>query len=268
MLPRNALGRRAAVSHSALGMEYNFFRFSRDTDLPVPSRALLAVCAIRNAPEHFVACAICQTRKEKRVCPALAARICAPCCGEQREVTLDCPADCTYLQQARQNEPARGAEELMNEELFRNVSVPPQFRYQFEPLIAGLLFALARLAAAHKTWHDRDVISALTDIARDRERQARSGIIYQEASPSPITDVVRLEVERMIADYRKLEVQKLSAASLKDSDVLLAMVVLVRLAQNNTNGRPRSRRFLDGLLAQFPAAAKDAAQSGPTIVLS
>jgi hypothetical protein len=215
-----------------------------------------------------VACAICQNRKEKRVCPALASRICAPCCGEQREVTLDCPADCAYLQQARQNETPRTAEEMQSEELFRNVAVPPQFRYRFEPLIAGLLFTLARMASAHKNWHDRDVISALTDIARDRERQSRSGLIYQEASPSPINDLLRVELERMIADYRKLEAQNLSATALKDSDILSALVLLVRLAQNNTNGRPRSRRFLDGLLAQFPTAAKDSEQSGPTIVLS
>src|SRR6516165_942505 len=135
----------------------------------------------------LVACAICQTRKEKRVCPALASRICAPCCGEQREVTLDCPADCAYLVQSRQSESPRRSEELQNEELFRNVAIPPQFRYQFEPLIAGLLFALARVAGSHKNWHDRDVIAALTDITRDRERQARSGLIYQEASPSPVT---------------------------------------------------------------------------------
>jgi hypothetical protein len=215
-----------------------------------------------------VACAICQNRKEKRVCPALAARICAPCCGEQREVTLDCPADCVYLQQARQNESPRSTEELQNEELFRNVAVPPQFRYQFEPLIAGLLFTLARMASAHKDWHDRDVISALTDITRERERQSRSGLIYQEASPSPINDMLRVELERMIDDYRKLEAQNLSATTLKESDILSALVLLVRLAQNNTNGRPHSRCFLYGLLAQFPTAAKDSEQSGPTIVLS
>jgi hypothetical protein len=172
------------------------------------------------------------------------------------------------LQQARQNEGPRTAEELEKEELFRGVAIPAQFRYQFEPLIAAFLYALTRVAAAHKTWHDRDVIGALTDITRDRERQARSGLIYQEASPSPVADLLRAELERMIADYRKLETQKLSTAPLKESDILHAFVALVRVAQNNSNGRPRSRKFLDGLLAQFPDAAEGATQSGPTIVLS
>ena len=48
-----------------------------------------------------LSCAICEIRKEKRFCPAVHGRICPQCCGEQREVTLDCPSDCPYLQQAR-----------------------------------------------------------------------------------------------------------------------------------------------------------------------
>src|ERR1700739_4097189 len=47
---------------------------------------------------------ICEIRKEKRFCPAVHGRICAQWCGEQREVTLDCPSDCVYLQQAREHE--------------------------------------------------------------------------------------------------------------------------------------------------------------------
>ena len=43
-----------------------------------------------------VSCALCKTRSEKRFCPALHEKICAPCCGTEREVTLDCPSTCPY----------------------------------------------------------------------------------------------------------------------------------------------------------------------------
>src|ERR1700730_7830372 len=46
-------------------------------------------------------CSLCETRKEKRFCPALHARICAACCGTHRELILDCPSDCSYFKQAR-----------------------------------------------------------------------------------------------------------------------------------------------------------------------
>ena len=42
-------------------------------------------------------CAICAKRRPERFCPAKGEKICAPCCGREREVTLDCPPDCAYL---------------------------------------------------------------------------------------------------------------------------------------------------------------------------
>ena len=48
-----------------------------------------------------MSCAICEVRKEKRFCPAVHDRICPRCCGTEREVTLDCPSECVFLQQAR-----------------------------------------------------------------------------------------------------------------------------------------------------------------------
>ena len=59
-----------------------------------------------------MSCAICEKRKEKRFCPAVHGRICPQCCGEQREVTLDCPSSCVYLQQARQHERPRLLQDL------------------------------------------------------------------------------------------------------------------------------------------------------------
>src|SRR5580658_1825561 len=52
-----------------------------------------------------MSCAICQTRRPRRSCPGVHGDICAICCGQQREVTVDCPSDCEYLQEARKHEP-------------------------------------------------------------------------------------------------------------------------------------------------------------------
>jgi len=60
-------------------------------------------------------------RKEKRFCPAVHGRICAQCCGEEREVTIDCPSECVYLQQAREHEKARDLGELDRAAMFREV---------------------------------------------------------------------------------------------------------------------------------------------------
>jgi hypothetical protein len=47
-------------------------------------------------------CAACQARKGKRSCPALAGRICSPCCGTKRGKEIDCPAQCPFLGAAKQ----------------------------------------------------------------------------------------------------------------------------------------------------------------------
>ena len=56
----------------------------------------------------------------------------------------------------------------------------------------------------------------------------------------------------MIKEYREAEQKHMGYSTLKDSEVLKALVFLVRLAHGRTSGRPRSRAFVDFLFAQFP----------------
>jgi hypothetical protein len=46
---------------------------------------------------------------------------------------------------------------------------------------------------------------------------------------------------------------------LRDSEVLRALVFMVRMAHGRTSGRPKSRAFVDFLLAQFPEKPGDLA---------
>ena len=107
-----------------------------------------------------MACGICEIRKEKRFCPAVHGRICPQCCGEQREVTLDCPSDCVYLQQAREHEKPRGLQDLEQAALFPQIEIGDQFLYEHEHLIVGLTFALAKSARADRGINDNDLAEA------------------------------------------------------------------------------------------------------------
>ena len=217
-----------------------------------------------------MSCAICDKRKEKRFCPAIHGRICPQCCGEQRETTLDCPESCPYLQQARAHEQARTQEQMAGEELFLEVDLGQRFYYEREPLIAGLLFALARLSNAHRDWTDREVIRALTAITRSYQRLTSSGIIYDESTTNPVHQAIADELRRRVEEYRALEQQRLGYFTLKDSDIFKVMVFLVRTAQSGTTGRPRSRSFLAQLAAKVAAAENPpgvAAGSGSGLIV-
>jgi hypothetical protein len=56
----------------------------------------------------------------------------------------------------------------------------------------------------------------------------------------------------MIKEYREAEQKHVGYSTLRDSDVLKALVFLLRLGYGRTSGRPKSRAFVEFLYAQFP----------------
>ena len=199
-----------------------------------------------------MACAICEIRKEKRFCPAVHGRICPVCCGREREVTLDCPSTCQYLQQARRNERPRPMADLDQEALFLKVEVRENFVYEREPLIVGLSFGVTKIARADRSINDRDAIAAITALARKYQTLTGSGLYYETAVTSVPQQQLVAELEKMIAQYRELEQKHLGYSTLRDSETLEALVFLVRMAHGRTSGRPKSRAFLDFLFERFP----------------
>jgi hypothetical protein len=199
-----------------------------------------------------LSCVICEIRKEKRFCPAVHGRICPQCCGEQREVTLDCPSDCPYLIQAREHEKPRSADQIDPASLFLQVEIPDQFMYEKEHLLMGLTYALAKAARADRSLHDQDLITALTVLAKSYERRVNSGLHYEQPLTSDSQRRAANEVETMLREYREAEQKHVGYSALRDSEVLKALVFLLRLAHGRTSGRLKSRAFVEFLFAQFP----------------
>ncbi len=227
--------------------------------------------------ELHLSCAICEERKEKRFCPAVHGKICPQCCGEQREVTLDCPSDCPYLLQAREHATTHHANaqnerpgERDREALFPEVEIPDvqiteQFLYEREELILGLSFALAKCARADRSLMDRDLIAAVSSLAKSYQTLVNSSLIYEPPTANLAHQTIAREiargVESMVREFREAEQQHIGHTRLRDSDVLKALVFLLQLGLSRTSGRPKSRAFVDFLFAQFPA--KESVIMGP-----
>ena len=216
-----------------------------------------------------MSCAICEVRKEKRFCPAVHGRICPQCCGEQREVTLDCPSDCPYLRQAREHERPRSSDQVDPASLFLQIEVSDQYMYEKEHLLMGLTYALAKAARADSSLHDQDLIAALSVLTKRYERLVNSGLHYEQPLTGESQRRAAAEIENMVKEYREAEQKHTGYSSLRDSDVLKALVFLVRLANGRTSGRPKSRAFVEFLFAQFPEkeAAVVAPAAGSRIIL-
>ncbi len=199
-----------------------------------------------------MSCAICETRKERRFCPAVHGHICPQCCGEQREVTLDCPSDCPYLRQAHEHEKPRSADQIDAAELFLEVELSDQFMYEQEHLLMGLTYALAKAARADRSLRDHDLLATLSVLTKSYQRRVNSGLHYEQPLTSASQRRVAAEVENMVKEYREAEQKHVGYSNLRDIDVFKALVFLMRLAHGRTSGRPKSRAFVEFLFAQFP----------------
>jgi len=193
-------------------------------------------------------------------------------------VTLDCPSDCPYLlqarQQAREHATAHAHDERQGppdrEAWFPEIEIAEQFLYEREELILGLSFALAKsaradLSLADRPLMDRDLIAAVSSLAKSYQTLVNSSLIYEPQTANLAHQNIVREVETMVREFRQAEQQHVGDmpghARLRDSDVLKALVFLLRMGLGRTSGRPKSRAFVDFLLAQFPE--KQSVIAGP-----
>jgi hypothetical protein len=200
-----------------------------------------------------MSCPICEKRPPKRFCPANAEKICAICCGREREVTIDCPLDCAYLIAAHRYEAEHRKPLTLEEYPYKDVEFPADFVYERWPIVGGIASALLTFRAANKELNDADIYTALERLA-ETYRTLGSGIYYERPPEAPLPLALYGEVSRYLEDFRKAEVQHTGFASVKDADIFRLLVFLLRMEKAETNGRPRSRAFIEFLRARFPLA--------------
>ncbi len=150
--------------------------------------------------------------------------------------------------------------------MFPEVEIAEQFLYEREELILGLSFALARSTRADRALMDRDLIAALSSLAKSYQTLVNSNLIYEQPTANVAHLNIAREIETMVREFREAELKHMGQTRLRDSEVLKALVFILRLGMGRTSGRPKSRAFADFLFAQFPE--KQLAIAGPEEVAS
>ena len=196
-------------------------------------------------------CAICKTRKPRRECPGVRGIICAPCCGAEREVTIDCPLDCVYLREARKHE--REQEPTVDTIPFPSVEVSDAFLAEHEQFVATVGLQMIRYALAHPKTTDNDIRAAIEKLVKTYET-LESGIYYESLPDEGSQIGVFRETKKFLDEYQENERKKGGIAPLKENDVIRALVFLSRLAALRSNGRKRGRAFIDFLRQAYPEA--------------
>jgi hypothetical protein len=198
-----------------------------------------------------VTCPICQKRKAGRFCPAKAEKICAVCCGTEREVTVDCPSDCAYLVSAHryENDHPRA---LPADTPLLDVRIQQDTVQVHGQLLSALAFTVAKFCAGQPSTRDPDALAALRALAETYKTLA-SGIVYEQPPATLVPRELYDALSVFLVEAKQNGAQP-SFGTVKNSEIFQLLVFLFRMGLLRTNGRPRSRRFIEFLRGQFPAA--------------
>src|SRR5450755_1575288 len=211
---------------------------------------------------EVILCKICGKRRAKRACPAVNGDICAICCGTEREVSLSCPLDCDYLEEAHHREHPLSITE--KELLNLDVEVTEDFIGEHEELLLFCVYSLLQAALRTAGAVDTDVMTALEAMVKTH-KTLDSGLVYETVSENLIATAIQRSFSASLSDYRKLRQERETLSSVHNSDILKTLVFLQRVGQQNQNGRPRGRMFVDLLRHMTPDASVETAP--PSIIL-
>ena len=200
-------------------------------------------------------CPICNTRKAKRFCPAKAGSICSICCGTEREVTIDCPSDCSYLAGSRRYDFERRRVEK-SELPFPETSVPSSLVNENQKLLLHLGYAICLFARDHSDLTDSDIIESTKALA-ETHRTLETGLYYEQPPEGPLSKELYGHLAAALKKFHEEESGRHGTAQSGTHEIYQMLVFLAQLGTLRMNGRPKSRAFLDFLRSQFKSPELD-----------
>jgi hypothetical protein len=129
------------------------------------------------------------------------------------------------------------------------VRLPEDFIREHEQLIGWLSAALARSLDKERAV-DFDAREALEAMIRTY-RTLESGLIYETKPQNPYAAAIQEALQKSIEELRAEMAKETGMHSLRDAEILGALVFLQRLELQHNNGRKRGRAFTDFLRGFF-----------------
>jgi hypothetical protein len=79
-----------------------------------------------------------------------------------------------------------------------------------------------------------------------------TGIYYEKQPDGVVRRELYAALTGFVAEVKQAQAQHGTSSALKDSDIFYLLVFLYRMGLLRTNGRLRSRRYIEFLRGQFP----------------
>src|SRR5262249_618131 len=158
---------------------------------------------------------------------AKAEKICAVCCGTEREVTIDCPTDCAYLVAAHRYEDQH-KRSVPADTPFLEERLPSGRLHTHQPLMAALAFTIAKTCVAQPSPTDRDALAALRALA-ETYKTLISGIYYEKVPDIPVQREIYNALTSLIEDLRQKQTAAGTLETLQNQDIFSVVIFLFRM---------------------------------------
>jgi hypothetical protein len=147
-------------------------------------------------------CPLCRKRPAKRSCPALGQQICTVCCATKRQVEINCPDDCRYLESGQRHPAA-----VVKRQIDRDVAVLMATVGRLSEQQLQLFFLLQSMVLSYKPEGvgriiDTDVALATGALAGSLET-ASKGVIFEEATASVVAEGLRRAMRPVLDEIMK-----------------------------------------------------------------
>jgi hypothetical protein len=194
-------------------------------------------------------CPICEKRKPGRFCPAKVEKICAVCCGTEREVSIDCPADCAYLISAHRYEEQHQRSLPVDTPLL-DVRLVSGIIEVHQQMLSAIAFTVVKFCAEHREAADVDILAGIESLASTYKTLV-AGIVYEQLPALPVQRDLYTALSEFLTGTKQQNSQ-VTFGDAEDSEIFQLLVFLYRMGLMHTNGRPRARRLIEYLRGQFP----------------
>ena len=187
-------------------------------------------------------CTICDSRPAKRYCTARGEDICSLCCATEREVTINCPFECSYLRESRFHDKRLLDESGMPH---RDVRVDNEFMKKAELVLMLMAAFFNRALTPVPNATDADAREALEALIASY----RSGVETVPEGPvaAGIVERFRTPMASFVSELKERD-----AGPFADTAFLGVLVFMARVAYGYNNGRPNCRAYVHYLRENFP----------------
>ena len=187
------------------------------------------------------------------------------CCATEREVTIDCPSSCPHLAASRRYE--EGRHEVDWSRLpFADVKVSPAAFRGHEDLIDTLAYSICDFAALHREMVDSDILSSLQTLGESYQTLTK-GIYYEKPLDHRLQHDLVEHLKKTIAAYKKEAATRAWLTSIRDETVRDVIIFMAQAGGMHTNGRPKSRAYLDFLRSQVKWQAPTRGDGAPLLIV-